>query len=90
MCISKANVAIHHQISHVTLLFQNCDHVSDCSVQCAVQTRSRDITVNVPTLQPACCPSHKCFPPMVLYLSCISFSHHFLPGTCTYINWYAP
>ena len=34
MCISKANMAIHHQNSHVTLLFQYCDPVSDCSVEC--------------------------------------------------------
>ena len=81
VCISKANLAIHHQNSHKTLLFQNCNHVSDCRVRCAVRTRSRDITVNVPTLQPACCPSHKCFPAMVLYLSW----HKFFPS---FLTWY--
>ena len=34
VAISKANLVIHHQNLHQTLLFQYCNHVSDYSVQC--------------------------------------------------------
>ena len=53
--ISSPDSALHTALAHVinvlgiieTPLYQCCNHMSDCSVQCAIGTRNREMTVHV-------------------------------------------